>query len=447
MAKFTMSIPNLKVKNGRYYFRKVIPADLRQHYNNNVEIIKSLSTTDLAKASQLVKGHSEKYRKEFAFYRSGGGLNDPAIKLLKQHRLKPIPLKYQPEAIEPTSFGREFDIDDSAYTQFFDTTTDGYDYHDALEPVDQRAFDILNGKVPILLSEAREQALKGIKDRKVVSTITSSFDLVSSITDVNNVSQINPFVLQTFIDEQQKLSPETVKRYFNKVSNAIENLCRLYGKQINNPFKLVNYKKRKPTENKRKTPTPDEYRQLVNLCKARADVESVKLIGLLLNTGLRVAEAAGLEVEDVVFDAEIPYLIIKPTQQRSVKTASSERIVPLFGISLDFAKTLVKADSKYLFPHYNRRTTTSNDAASAAVNKYIKANLPNTSITSHSFRHLTNTRLGEAGISEEIRRKWHGWSSQDMVVHYGNLNTLPLFKSAVEKLQAHELTERARYKT
>ena len=58
------------------------------------------------------------------------------------------------------------------------------------------------------------------------------------------------------------------------------------------------------------------------------------LIALILDTGMRLAEAAGLHVDDIMPDEDIPYVDIKPHPWRSLKTKGSQRQVPLVGASL-----------------------------------------------------------------------------------------------------------------
>ena len=53
---------------------------------------------------------------------------------------------------------------------------------------------------------------------------------------------------------------------------------------------------------------------------------------------MRLSEAAGLAREDIVMDAHIPHVIIRPHPWRRLKTKGSERILPLVGCSLWAAK-------------------------------------------------------------------------------------------------------------
>ena len=47
-----------------------------------------------------------------------------------------------------------------------------------------------------------------------------------------------------------------------------------------------------------------------------------------IRTGMRLAEAAGLHINNIHLDEEIPYVDIKPHPWRRLKTNSSQRQIP-----------------------------------------------------------------------------------------------------------------------
>ena len=110
------------------------------------------------------------------------------------------------------------------------------------------------------------------------------------------------------------------------------------------------------------------------------DDEKRWLIALISDTGMRLAEAAGLHRNDIELDSEIPYLRIRKHQWRGLKTASSERDVPLVGASLWAAQQLVEQGSQFAFPAYTNVKKCSANSASGALNKWLKA---------VSYTHLT----------------------------------------------------------
>ena len=68
---------------------------------------------------------------------------------------------------------------------------------------------------------------------------------------------------------------------------------------------------------------------------------------------MRLAEAAGLHLEDLHLDEEIPYVDITPHPWRSLKTKGSQRQVPLVGASLWAAQRIKQtASSCFAFDRY-----------------------------------------------------------------------------------------------
>lgn len=97
----------------------------------------------------------------------------------------------------------------------------------------------------------------------------------------------------------------------------------------------------------------DKLRVIQQRCQTTDD-KPRWLVALISDTGMRLSEAAGLAREDIVMDADIPHVIIRPHPWRRLKTKGSERTLPLVGCSLWAAARAVEAlqHSPYLFPRY-----------------------------------------------------------------------------------------------
>ena len=63
------------------------------------------------------------------------------------------------------------------------------------------------------------------------------------------------------------------------------------------------------------------------------DDENRWLLAFISDTGMRLSEAAGLARDDILLDANIPHVIIRPHPWRRLKTKGSERTLPLVGCS------------------------------------------------------------------------------------------------------------------
>ena len=94
---------------------------------------------------------------------------------------------------------------------------------------------------------------------------------------------------------------------------------------------------------------------------------------MVADTGMRLAEAAGLHISDIRLDDEgIPFVRIQPHPWRRLKTVGSERDVPLVGSSLWAAWRIVQNTDEggIAFPRYSRTTTTNAGSASEIINMF-----------------------------------------------------------------------------
>ena len=76
-------------------------------------------------------------------------------------------------------------------------------------------------------------------------------------------------------------------------------------------------------------------------------------VAIVADTGMRLAEACGLLVEDLRVDADIPRVLIRPHPWQLLKTEASQRAIPLVGAFLLAAKRLIENKTSDLaFPRY-----------------------------------------------------------------------------------------------
>jgi integrase len=144
------------------------------------------------------------------------------------------------------------------------------------------------------------------------------------------------------------------------------------------------------------------------------------LIALISDTGMRLAEGAGLLKEDLFLNTDIPYVRIQKHPWRNLKTAASQRDVPLVGSSLWAAQRLLEAESgsMYAFPRYNRTDVTAANSASAALNKWLR-NYVTKGCTIHSFRHSMRDRLRSVQCPADIADQMGGWATEGVGQGYG----------------------------
>ena len=187
------------------------------------------------------------------------------------------------------------------------------------------------------------------------------------------------------------LAKESIARNMTNVRAVINFVLREHGLSTNNAFSGV-YLGEEKAPKKRYVPTELELKTLQELCRKQDD-ELRWIIGIIINTGMRLSEAVGLSKDDLFLSSDTPHLRVMPQPWRRLKTSSSERSIPLVGVSLWAAQKASKAsESHFVFPKYcNERKALSN-SASAALNKWLQRNI-NSEIVVHSLRHAMRDRL------------------------------------------------------
>lgn len=120
------------------------------------------------------------------------------------------------------------------------------------------------------------------------------------------------------------------------------------------------------------------------------------IIYVLIETGCRTSEICNLMREDIRLDANIPFIRIRPRQDREIKTETSIRDIPLVGVALEAMRATPEG-----FPHYRDR----GELVSANLMKAFRQRelFPTTDHVIYSFRHAFEKRMLEAGIDYGLR--------------------------------------------
>ena len=212
------------------------------------------------------------------------------------------------------------------------------------------------------------------------------------------------------------LSVLSVRRIFTTVKAVIKLAIAEHGLDIRNAFAAIYMPEAK---SKKRVSIPVEtIRQIQKSCFEHDD-DMRWLIALISDTGLRLAEAAGLHINDLKLDEEIPYLDIKPHPWRSLKTRGRQRQVPLVGASLWAAQCIkANASSCFAFPRYTDNTRCNANSESNALNKWLHANFHD-DIVIHGFRHAMRDRLRAVSCPSDIIDQIGGWTTTGIGHAYG----------------------------
>ena len=230
------------------------------------------------------------------------------------------------------------------------------------------------------------------------------------------------------------LAGSSITRVFGTVRSVINFAASETGVTLSNPFTGVYYDRQSGVIDR--SPLPTEVIRAVQRNSMALDDDLRWLVALIADTGLRLAEAAGLLREDLVLDAEVPHLVVREHPWRRLKTSSSAREIPLVGSALWAARRIHASanDSKFAFPRYNKEGQTKANAASAALNKWLKPLVPER-CTMHSFRHSMRDRLRAVECPSDVVDQIGGWQTEGVGHSYGNgypLAVLMKWMKAVE---------------
>ena len=214
------------------------------------------------------------------------------------------------------------------------------------------------------------------------------------------------------------LNGASVARIFGTVRAVINLALSEFGLAIVNPFSNVYFNQTEGV--KKRLPVKAEDIKKVQAECYKADDEIRWLVALVADTGMRLAEGAGLLRSDFINKDGILCVSIKPHPWRSLKTASSERVVPLVGSAKWAAERILaeNTDSQFAFPKYNNGERTSANSASAALNKWLKGKIGE-GYTMHSFRHSMRDRLRAVECPSDIIDQIGGWLTQGVGASYG----------------------------
>ena len=369
----------LYLKGKTFYFNRHVPLDLKGHYKTKrIRLcLKTASPFEAAKAARSIAQRLDDYWMALRL----SSMDIPALHLLRQKPLEPSNAPTLSKAL-------------STYLRLKG-----------------------NNKSDTFFRGARRniQAVIDVLDDRPIDQYLSS-----------DAAAFRDYSLD------RGLTVASVKRNFTTIRSIINLTISEQGLDCKNPFSKVFFPDLDDV-NQRKPFPNDLLKLLQSRCRAENDSKRW-LIALISDTGMRLAEAVGLAVDDIKLDKEIPYIDIKPHPWRSLKTKGSQRKIPLVGEAL-WAARQIKASNKtkFAFPEYTNAELCNANSASAALNRWVQTNISKDYVM-HSLRHSMRDRLREVQCPAEIIDQIGGWSSRSIGESYGeghSLNKLILFMEAI----------------
>lgn len=222
--------------------------------------------------------------------------------------------------------------------------------------------------------------------------------------------------LREWLLKEQKISTSSVARVFASIKAMTNFAINELGLEIRNPFSGVYIP---PSDaQKRHAISIENIRKIQAECYQQDD-ELRHIVALISDTGMRLAEAVGLHQDDLVLDADVPYVQVREQAWRPLKTSTSHRVIPLVGASLWAAQRIKQNGSDYAFPRYTDGIKCNSNSASAALNKWIKQVVGSGNVI-HGFRHSFRDRLRAVSAPIDMIDQLGGWSLQSVGQGYGD---------------------------
>ena len=369
------------IKRDVYYFSRVIPSDLKHHYSKP-RIIQSLKTKSARRATVASKMLSAK-------------LDDYWLGL----RLKQVDVPASHLLVSGATVNLESN----------------------LPTIDEALETYLRikgrGKSDLFFSHTR-RSIKYLTD----CLGSRSLDQYTSA----DAAQLRDwFVLRG-------LAIASIKRNFGSIKAVVNFVALEQGLTCNNPFNGV-YLHSDNSSKKRRPIATNNLKAIQAKC-LELDDDLRHLVSLISDTGMRLSEATGLMNSDINLDCDYPHIVITPYPHRSLKTLSSERIVPLVGQSLWAAKRIIgTSTSVYSFPRYTSSSRCNANSASAAINKWIKT-VADSDAVIHGLRHSFRDRLRAVEAPSEVIDQLGGWSSKTVGQGYGDGYSVEILSKWLEKI-------------
>ena len=391
----TNRIPYTFIRGGYYYFSRRVPADLQCHYRYP-RVVQGLHTSSPQKAR--VQANLEAAKLDAYWSRMRLAQSD----VLGLALVKGLP-------VSGTS------IEDSSLNTASEASDDGPTLLDAVQVyLDQKG-------------KGRPKSFRLAAERVCRYVIK-----LSGNKPLTKYNRSDALMLRDWLVDRG-LTGSSVTRNFSYVKAIINFALSEFALDARNPFIGVYHDRTAGVSTRKPIPVADIFK-VQGKCRT-IDDDMRWLVALISDTGMRLAEGAGLLKTDLRLDTDIPCVRIQKHTWRNLKTASSERIIPLCGQALWAAERIVGSDptSQFAFPRYNQEETTKANSASAALNKWLKQYVP-IGCTMHSFRHSMRDRLRSVQCPSDIADQLGGWTTDGVGQGYGSGYPLDVLQEWMEKV-------------
>ena len=449
-----MSIPSYLKKTplrGNYSYRKRVPKELKSLWGlsevkvsiktkNHAEAMRRAAVvhTDFldkaARLRQLLNGEAlsparlQEEAKDILFSRRIHPQQIPTAKGVKLDEFFERQKEYINQYLDVVSTPVAYDRDGTIRSEFDTDPTNPY----------HEAYEVLKGKSPqsivptikeaaekYLAINAKDSNRKPDSQKKYDQRVWRAIEALGKpdalITDFNRLRA------RRHKEALEKSNPSWKTATLNKtigVLSAVFNLTiREYELSMMNPWAGLKDEVIDQEESRRSF-TPEE---LTSYVKGLAKLNNeARLIGLLMvHTGCRTMEVAGLTYGELQLQHNTPHLQLRPNQIRTLKNKQSKRDVPLIDEALDELRPYLvkhKSDDPMapVFPRYGRDGGM--DAVSQLLNGVIRNHLQilDPTLVAYSTRHTIKDKMRTIRVATELQHSILGHGKRTDADNYGD---------------------------
>lgn len=423
----SVTLPYCYSRGPSIYYQRAVPGDLQERYGAKRIKIK-LATSDIQVAAREIAALNKRVEAEWAALRAGPdatpkSVREQAAAILGQWGLAP-----GSRGADEDAEGLFYDHLDRKRERFAEGDEERYreaEGSEYLNAAEIEAARMLAGVSKPRLSDALDLYLEVHPKRgntKFTTFSKRSFGkLVAAVGDkaIENVERADG---HAFVSKMQAegYASGSIRRDLNVIRSVMETYFLEKKVSRKNPFSSIPIPEEGEDADKAEPYSSVELSSLVQACNA-ADDQPRWLLAMVADTGARLAEVAGLALDDIDLEAETPHIAIKPHSWRSLKNKGSARVVPLVGQALWAAKRVKQTaakDQRFAFPRYTTKEKTNSGSASATLNKWIKTTVK-VKHTVHELRHTMADRLRDVQCPQDIRHSIGGWALRGVGEHYG----------------------------
>lgn len=474
MSRYLLGVLSVRIRytyprNGIIYYQRAVPIPLRSRYPFS-RVKHRLHSTDPVRVKRDVERLNQQYEAEWALLLSDPTASPASTQTHAKALLREWGLTAKGAALktDEDEIARELlhdHLDDRRYShveKHYENSEDPEVFNnvpasDYLTPVELEAVRLLNEEQKPSIRDAltfyfkRHPKGQNEEFQKLPQMAVDQF--IAVIGGDKAFDEVSREDVHRWMEKcvSKGNAKGTIQRRLNSLKAVFSLFIREKELGIQNRFEKHTIPGGAKKAKKRTPLTEKNLMAIQSACRVKDD-DVRWATALLSDTCSRLAEIVGLRLADIVLDAPIPYINIEEHEARSLKTKESdtsgddagysERVIPLVGVALWAAQRIKATATKgqvFAFPRYIKEGKCNADAASAAINKWLRSQ--HIDHTTHEFRHTMADRLRDVGCPKEVRDQIGGWARKDLSEGYGTGHTLQRTREWLDKVVLKEKPE------